>query len=50
MLFPVTPPKEAQDQTDAKFIVAKHRNGELGTMRMKWEGPSVRFVDMRGSR
>lgn len=31
----------------AEFIVAKHRNGKVGTERLKWDEKRVRFLDMQ---
>lgn len=42
--FPITPGPQDNDQEEAKFVIAKHRNGDKGFLRMRWEGPFVRFT------
>ena len=34
------------DRDSAEIIVAKHRNGPLGTVKMKWIGENVSFADI----
>ncbi|MCL2821759.1 MAG: replicative DNA helicase [Firmicutes bacterium] len=40
-------PKEGEtvNETIYKLVIAKHRNGELGTVKLKWHGEFVTFED-----
>lgn len=35
-----------EEKNKVELIIAKHRNGSLGTIDLRWEGPYVRFVDV----
>ena len=40
-----------RDETDkdaAKLIVAKHRHGDTGAVRLAWDAPRTRFADKAG--
>ena len=39
---------DSPDKDTAEIIVAKHRNGPLGTVKMKWVGENVSFEDYDG--
>ncbi len=38
-----------EERAKVELIIAKHRNGETGTVELKWQGPFVRFVDVDNS-
>ncbi|MDE7395058.1 MAG: DnaB-like helicase C-terminal domain-containing protein, partial [Clostridiales bacterium] len=33
-----------------ELMIAKHRNGETGSVELKWDGSTVRFIDVDKSR
>ena len=41
---------EEEKRNKVELIIAKHRNGETGSVELKWDGPSVRFCDVDRSR
>ncbi len=38
--------EESPEKDDADIIIAKHRNGPLGTVKMRWQGELVSFKDV----
>lgn len=38
--------EDTPDRDSAEIIIAKHRNGPLGTVKMRWIGEQVSFKDM----
>jgi replicative DNA helicase len=48
VLFPYRPAAydDTVDPAESEIIVAKHRNGELGTVRLRWEGSRTQFGDV----
>ncbi len=41
---------DEEKRNKVELIIAKHRNGETGSVELKWDGPSVRFLDVDKSR
>ena len=41
---------EEEKRNKVELIIAKHRNGETGSVELRWDGPSVRFCDVDKSR
>ncbi len=41
---------DEEKRNKVELIIAKHRNGETGSVELKWDGPSVRFLDVDRSR
>lgn len=44
------PAVDEEKRNKVELIIAKHRNGETGSVELKWDGPSVRFLDVDRSR
>ena len=40
---------DSPDADTAEVIVAKHRNGGIGTVRLGWQGQFTRFNDLAGA-
>ncbi len=41
---------DEEKRNKVELIIAKHRNGETGSVELKWDGPSVRFMDVDRSK
>ena len=44
------PAVDEEKRNKAELLVVKHRNGETGSIELKWDGPTVRFLDVDKSR
>ena len=44
------PAVDEEKRNKVELVIAKHRNGETGSVELKWDGPSVRFLDVDRSR
>lgn len=40
------PAVDEEKRNKVELIIAKHRNGETGSVELRWDGPSVRFQDV----
>ncbi|MCI8413834.1 MAG: replicative DNA helicase [Clostridia bacterium] len=44
------PAVDEEKRNKVELVIAKHRNGETGNVELRWDGPTVRFLDVDKSR